>query len=95
MLNMAKKKDNNEEIIKLLRQAERLMAKTESSRQATKKIAISYQTFSLWRKESANNKMDQTKRLKELEDENQRLKKIVVELELDMLMWKEFASISF
>ena len=64
------KKENGEELTKLLRRAGRLSAKGKPSRQ---------------------DRTDQAKRLKELEVENQRLKKIIADLELDLLMWKEFS----
>jgi putative transposase len=86
---MARKKYTPENIIQLLRQAEILIGKGTSAEQASKSIGVSYQTFLRWRKEYGGMRTDQAKRLKELENENNRLKKIVAELELDKHMLKE------
>lgn len=88
---MARKKYTPENIIQLLRQAEILIGKGNSAEQASKSIGVSYQTLLRWRKEYGGMRTDQAKRLKELEVENNRLKKIVAELELDKHMLKEVA----
>lgn len=92
---MARKKYTPENIIQLLRQAEILIGKGNSAEQASKSIGVSYQTFLRWRKEYGGMRTDQAKRLKELENENIRLKKIVAELELDKHMLKEVAKGNF
>ncbi len=92
---MPRKKYQADEIVQRLRQAEIFMSKGQSSEQAAKQIGVSYQTFLRWRKEYGGLRTDQAKRLKELELENQRLKKIVADLELDKLMLKELASGNF
>ncbi len=92
---MPRKHYKAEEIITLLRQAEIYMSKGQSAELAAKEIGVSYQTFLRWRKEYGGLRTDQAKKMKELELENQRLKKIVAELELDKLMLKEIASGNF
>lgn len=92
---MARKKYTPENIIQLLRQAEILIGKGNSAEQASKSIGVSYQTFLRWKKEYGGMRTDQAKRLKELENENIRLKKIVAELELDKHMLKEVAKGNF
>jgi putative transposase len=92
---MPKKRYKTEEIIGLLRQAEILVAKGHSTEEASREIGVTYQTYIRWRKEYGGLRTDQAKRLKELEQENGRLKRIVAELELDKLMLKEVASGNF
>ena len=57
--------------------------------EACRKIAISEQTYYRWRKEYGGMRVDQARRLKELETENARLKKIVADLSLDKSILKE------
>jgi transposase len=92
---MARKKYTAEHIIQLLRQAEILLSKGQSAEQASKTIGVSYQTFLRWKKEYGGLRTDQAKRLKELETENNRLKRIVADLELDKMMLKELSKGNF
>jgi transposase len=92
---MARKKYSSEDIIQLLRQAEILVAKGQSQEQVSKALSVSYQTLCRWKREYGGMRTDQAKRLKELETENNRLKRIVAELELDKLMLKEISKGNF
>lgn len=92
---MARKKYKTEDIINLLRQAEIFISKGQTNDEAAKSIGVSYQTFCRWKKEYGGLRTDQAKRLKELELENNRLKRIVADLELDKLMLKEVAEGNF
>lgn len=92
---MARKKYSAEDIINLLRQAEVFVSKGQSTEEAAKSIGVAYQTYCRWKKEYGGLRTDQAKRLKELELENTRLKRIVADLELDKLMLKEVAEGNF
>ena len=86
------KKTRVETIIRLLRQAEVLQAQGKTVPLACKEIGVSEQTYYRWRKEYGRLSLDQAKRLKGLEQENGRLKKLVAELSLDNAILKEVAS---
>lgn len=85
------KKSNVEAIIRMLRQAEVLQSQGRGVAEACKEIGVSEQTYYRWRKEYGRLSLDQAKRLKELEGENARLKKLVAELSLDNAILKEVA----
>src|SRR5471030_2987760 len=72
-----------EQIVTMLRQIEVGIANGKTTPQACKEAKITMQTFYRWRKEYGGLKMDQAKRLKELEKENGKLKRLVAELSLD------------
>jgi putative transposase len=78
-----------EQIIGKLREAEVLLAQGLVIGEVCRKIAISEQTYYRWRKEYGGMRVDQARRLKELEVENARLKKIVADLSLDNSILKE------
>jgi putative transposase len=84
-----------EQIIALLRQAELDLGNGSSISQVCQKLAVSEQTFYRWRSQYGGMKADQMKRLKELEAENARLKKLVAEQALDIQMLKEVARGNF
>ena len=84
-----------EEIIPKLRQAEILISQGNTQELAAKKISVSVQTLIRWRKEYGGLRIDQAKRLKALEKENGRLKKLLAESELDKAILKEAASGNF
>ena len=88
---MAKKRHGAEQIISKLREAEVELAKGRNVAQVCKKLAVAEQTYYRWRKEYGGLRMDQAKRLKELEKENARLKKLVAEAELDKAILREAA----
>lgn len=78
-----------EQIINLLRKAEVLMNQGAKSGEACRMLGISQQTYCRWRTEYGGMRIDQAKRLKELEKENARLKKLVADLSLDNAILKE------
>lgn len=86
---MARKGRTTEEIIVALREAEVRLGQGETVGKICRGLGISEQTYYKWRREYGGLKMDQAKRLKELERENERLKKAVSELTLDKLILKE------
>ncbi len=86
---MARKRYTAEQIITKLREAEVELAKGQTTPQVCKKLGISDQTYYRWRKEYGGLRVDQAKRLKQLEHENGRLKKLVADLSLDNSILKE------
>jgi putative transposase len=92
---MSNKRHKPEQIISKLREVEVDLAKGVSIGQASRKIGVTEQTYYRWRKEYGGLKLDQAKRLKELEKENARLKKLLAESELDKAILKEAASGNF
>ena len=93
---MAKQKRHSaEQIITKLREAEVELAKGVSIGQVCRKLEISEHTYYRWRKEYGGLKVDQAKRLKELERENGRLKKLVADQALDNAILKEVSSGKF
>ena len=89
---MARKRHTAEEIIGKLRAVEVELAKGQSASQACRKIGVTEQTYYRWRKEYGGLRLDQAKRLKELERENARLKRVVADQALDMAILKEAAA---
>ena len=92
---MAKKGYTPEQIINKLREAEILLSQGNSIGEASRKIGVSEQTYYRWRKEYGGMRVEQAKRLKELEKENVRLKKLVADLSLDNSILKEVAEGNF
>ena len=92
---MPKKTFTAEQIVAKLRQIEVLMGQGKTVSQASKEAGITDQTFYRWRKEYGGLQVDQAKRLKELEQENSKLKRLVANLSLDNLVLKDFASGNF
>jgi len=88
---MARKRYSAEQIIGYLREAEVLLAKGSSIPQICKKIGIAEQTYYRWRKEYGSLSVDQARRLKEVEKENTRLRKLVADLSLDKAILREVA----
>ena len=86
---MAKKRYSAEQIINHLRKAEILISQNKSIREVARQIGISEQTYYRWRKEYGGMDVNQARRLKELEMENQRLKKLVADQALDVQILKE------
>ncbi len=89
---MSRKRYSTEQIIQKLREAEVALAKGRSVGEVAKQLGITEQTYYRWRKEYGGLKTDQAKRLKELERENARLKKVVADLALDKAILKEAAN---
>jgi transposase-like protein len=88
---MSRRKHNAEAIIAKLREAEILQSKGMSILEACRQLEITEQTYYRWRKEYGGLRVDQAKRLKELEQENGRLKRVVADLTVDNSILKEFA----
>ena len=86
---MPKKRFTAEQIIGKLREVEVLQAQGMSIQEAARQLDITEQTYYRWRKSYGGMRTDQAKRLKELEKENGRLKKLVAEQALDMAILKE------
>jgi putative transposase len=87
---MGRKRFQPEEIISKLREAEVLLAKGGTVGQVVRSLGVTEQTYYRWRKEYGSLTVDQAKRLKAMEHENTRLKKLVVDLSLDNAILKEF-----
>ena len=85
------KKHGPEEVIPKLREAEVLISEGSTQELAAKQIGVSKQTLIRWRKEYGGFRMDQAKRMKQLEKENAKLKKLLAEAELDKAILKEAA----
>ena len=81
-----------EETVAKLRQVEVLTAQGKTVSEAVRTIGVTDQTYYRWRAEFGGLKLDQVKRLKELERENARLRKAVSDLTLDKVILKEAAS---
>ena len=81
-----------EQIIRKLREAEVLIAEGMTTRNVARQIGVTEQTYYRWRKEYGGMKIDQAKKLKTLEKENFRLKRLVAEKELDIQILKEAIS---
>lgn len=92
---MQGKRQTPEQIIGKLREAEVELAKGATVPEACKKIGVTDQTYYRWRAEYGGLRLDQAKRMKALETENSRLKKLVAEQALDMAILKEAASGNF
>ncbi len=88
---MPRKRHTPEQIISKLRQVEIELSKVRAVREAVKQIAITEQTYYRWRKEYGGLRLDQARRLKQLERENARLKRIVANQALDNAILKEAA----
>jgi putative transposase len=84
-----------EQIVTLLRQIEVEVANGKTTAQACKEAEISIQTYSRWKKEYGGLKLAQAKRLRELERENSKLKRLVAELSLEKQILKDVASGNF
>ena len=81
-----------EQIVTMLRQIEVSIANGKTTPQACKEAAITVQTYYRWRKEYGGLKLEQAKRMKDLEKENMRLKRLVAELSLEKQVLKDVAS---
>jgi transposase-like protein len=86
---MSKKGFTGEQIISKLREAEVLQSNGLSISEICRQIEIKEQTYYKWRKEYGGMRVNQAKRLKEIEQENSRLKKLVADLSLDNAILKE------
>ena len=92
---MPRKRFKTEQIIQHLREAEVRLSQGQTIAQVCKQIGITDQTYYRWRKEYGGIRSDQAKRLKDLEKENARLKRLLAEAELDKAILREAASGNF
>jgi len=88
---MARKRFSADEIIRKLREVEVLQAKGLKTGEICRKLGVTEQTYYRWRKEYGGLRVDQARRLKELERENARLRKLVADQALDMDILREAA----
>jgi putative transposase len=88
---MAKRRYRAEEIVTVLRQVEVAVGSGKQTSQACREAGITEQTYYRWRKEYGGLKLEQAKRLKELEKENSRLKRLVAELSLEKQILQDVA----
>ncbi len=92
---MVRKSYTPEQIINKLREAEILLNQGANVGEASRKISVTQQTYYRWRKEYGGLRIEQAKKLKNLEKENTRLKKLVADLSLDNAILKEAAEGNF
>ncbi len=92
---MKHKRHSAEQIISKLREAEVLLQRGQAVPQVCRQLGVTGQTYYRWRKEYGGMRVDQAKRLKDLEKENTQLKKIVADQALDMAILKDVASGKF
>lgn len=92
---MAKRTFSPERIINKLREAEILLNQGMTVGEVSKRISVTEQTYYRWRKEYGGMRVEQAKRLKDLEKENTRLKKLVADVSLDNAILKEAAEGNF
>ena len=78
-----------EQIINKLREAELLLSQDSTVAEAVRQLGVTVQTYYRWRKEYGGMRVEQAKRLKDLEKENARLKRLVADLSLDNSILKE------
>ncbi len=92
---MVKKSHSPEQVINKLREAEILLNQGATISEASRNIGVTEQTYYRWRKEYGGMRIEQAKRLKCLEKENVRLKKLVADISLDNAILKEVAEGNF
>jgi len=92
---MVRKGFKPEQIIGKLREAEVLLSQGSTVGEASRKLGVTEQTYYRWRKEYGGMRVDQAKRLQELEKENGRLKRLVADISLDNAILKEAARGNF
>ena len=91
---MAKRTFKPEQIINKLREAEVLISQGATIGEASRKIGVTEQTYYRWRRGYGGMGVEQARRLKELEKENSRLKRLVADLSLDNAILKEAARVN-
>jgi len=92
---MKQRRHTPEQVIRKLAEGEKLLAEGKKIEEVSRHLEISEQTWHRWRNQYGGMKADDAKRLKELEKENARLKKLLAEAELDKSMLKELAEGNF
>ena len=88
---MKRRRRTPEQIVRKLRESERMLGEGKTIPEAAKELGISEQTFHRWRNQYGGMKADDAKRLKELERENATLKRIVADKELEVVALKEIS----
>ena len=92
---MKRRKHTPDHVVRKLREADRLLAEGKDVPEVAKHLEISEQTYHRWRKQFGGLKADDAKRLKELSNENTRLKRIVADKELEIDALREVAKGNF
>jgi putative transposase len=92
---MKRKYRKPEQIVKLLRLAESRLSEGRSVEEVCRELGISDSTFYYWRKQYGKMELEQVKRLKDLQQENSRLKKLVADQALDIDILKEALSVNY
>ena len=92
---MARRRHTPEQIIRKLREADRLLAEGAAVDDVARQLEVSEPTYHRWRNQFGGMKADDAKRLKELERENSRLKRIVADKELEIDALREVAKGNF
>lgn len=90
-----RKRHNPEQIVRKLQEADRLLNAGKSVGQVIQALEVSEATYHRWRNQYGGMKCEEAKRLKELETENARLKKLLAEAELDKAMLEDLAEGNF
>ena len=88
---MKRRRHTPEQVVRKLREAERLLAEGKTTPEVAKELEVSENTFHRWRAQYGGMKADDVRRLKELEVENGRLKRIVADKELENVALREIA----
>jgi putative transposase len=91
-MSKKRKRHSAEEVVKKLRDADAMLAAGKDLAAVLQALEVSEATLARWRNQYGGMKSEEAKRLKQLEEENSRLKKLVAELSLDIAMLKEVAS---
>lgn len=91
-MSKKRKRHNPEEVVRKLRDADAMLASGKDPAAVLQALEVSEATLSRWRNQYGGMKSEEAKRLKHLEEENVRLKKLVADLSLDIAMLKEVAS---
>ena len=92
---MKHRRHTPEQVVRKLREADRLLGEGKDIAEVARHVEVSEQTFHRWRAQYGGMKADDTRRLKDLERENARLKKLLAEAELEKAMLKELAEGNF
>jgi putative transposase len=94
-ITMKRKRHTPEQIVRKLREGDRLLNEGQELAEVLRQLEVSESSWSRWRAQYGGMKADEAKRLKELERENGRLKKLLAEAELEKAMLKELAEGNF
>jgi putative transposase len=88
---MARRRHTPEQVVRKLREADRLLAEGKDVEEVARHLQVSEQTYHRWRAQYGGMKADDVRRMKELENENTQLKRIVADKELENLALREIA----